>query len=365
MPSMVRSPYLRGSPFPLAASRGVAPERAAGREEGGGAGVRYIARRLGFYLLAAWGALTVNFFLPRLIPGNPIELILSRMSQTGTPPPDEAASLQAMLGLGSGNIFIQYWHYLTSVVQLHFGASITDFPISVASIISSTLPWTVILVGVSTVLAFTIGIVLGALAGWHRSKWLDAIIPSTTFLTAIPYFWLALLLLYLFAVIWHFFPLNGGFNPALNIGWSWSFISSAIWHSLLPGLTIVLAQIGGWLLGMRNQTVTTLSDDYIVAAQAKGLRSRRVLIGYAARNAILPSFTGFAISLGFVVSGSILTEIVFSYPGIGYELLQAVQNEDYPLMQGIFLVITMSVLLANLLADLLYGFVDPRTRQAR
>lgn len=151
----------------------------------------------------------------------------------------------------------------------------------------------------------------------------------------------------------------------MTIGLSWSFIGSAVVHSVLPAITIVLAQVGGWLLGMRNQTVATLSDDYIVAAEAKGLRPRRVMIGYAARNAILPSFTGFAISLGFVVSGSLLTEVVFSYPGIGFELLQAVQNEDYPLMQGIFLVITMSVLLANLMVDLLYGFVDPRTRQAQ
>ncbi len=165
--------------------------------------------------------------------------------------------------------------------------------------------------------------------------------------------------------MWHFFPLDGGFNPAMTIGLSWSFIGSAVVHSVLPAITIVLAQVGGWLLGMRNQTVATLSDDYIVAAEAKGLRPRRVMIGYAARNAILPSFTGFAISLGFVVSGSLLTEVVFSYPGIGFELLQAVQNEDYPLMQGIFLVITMSVLLANLMVDLLYGFVDPRTRQAQ
>lgn len=327
--------------------------------------MRYIARRLGFYLVAAWGALTINFFLPRLIPGNPIELILSRMSQTGAPPPGEAKALRAMLGLGNGSIFTQYWHYLVQVVQLKFGRSITDFPVPVINIIASALPWTVVLVGVATVISFSLGVSLGALAGWKRSRWLDAIIPSTTFLTAVPYFWLALIFLYVFAVVWHFFPLDGGFNPAMTIGLSWSFIGSAVVHSVLPAITIVLAQVGGWLLGMRNQTVATLSDDYIVAAEAKGLRPRRVMIGYAARNAILPSFTGFAISLGFVVSGSLLTEVVFSYPGIGFELLQAVQNEDYPLMQGIFLVITMSVLLANLMVDLLYGFVDPRTRQAQ
>ncbi len=150
--------------------------------------MRYIARRLGFYLVAAWGALTINFFLPRLIPGNPIELILSRMSQTGAPPPGEAKALRAMLGLGNGSIFTQYWHYLVQVVQLKFGRSITDFPVPVINIIASALPWTVVLVGVATVISFSLGVSLGALAGWKRSRWLDAIIPSTTFLTAVPYF---------------------------------------------------------------------------------------------------------------------------------------------------------------------------------
>jgi peptide/nickel transport system permease protein len=185
----------------------------------------------------------------------------------------------------------------------------------------------------------------------------------TTFLTAVPYFWLALLLLYLFAAVLRVLPLNGGYDPTMTIGWSGPFIASALQHSILPAATIVLAQIGGWLLSMRNMTLTTLSEDYVVAAEAKGLSPRRVLIRYAARNAVLPSFTGFAISLGFVVSGAIIMEIVFSYPGIGYELLQAVQNSDYALMQGIFLVITIAVLGANFLVDMLYVFIDPRTRQ--
>ncbi len=327
--------------------------------------MRYIARKLGFYLVAAWAAITLNFFLPRLIPGNPVEILMSRLDQSGSPPAGEAHRLSLLLGLGGGNIAAQYWHYVDALAHLNLGISVTDFPVPVSQVIASTLPWTLVLVGTATVISFVVGITLGAIAGWKRGSWIDSVIPSTTFLTALPYFWLALLLLYLLAFVYHVFPLNGGYSPDLTPGWTWAFLGSAIYHSVLPALTIVIASIGGWLLGMRNMTVTTLSEDYVVAAEAKGLSPRRIMIGYAARNAVMPSITGFAISIGFVVSGSVAMEYVFSYPGIGYELLQAVNNEDYALAQGIFLVITLAVLGANLIVDLLYGFIDPRTRQSR
>lgn len=326
--------------------------------------MRYFLHRLGFYLVALWGALTVNFFLPRLIPGNPAEVLLVRMSQRGNPPPGEYKALSAMLGISGHNVFAQYWHYLDQLAHLRLGLSITDYPTPVMSVLASALPWTVILVGTATVLAFVIGTAVGALAGWRRSKWLDAAVPVTTFFTAMPYFWFALLLVYAFGVVLHIFPLTGGYDPSATIGWNFAFISSAVVHSILPAATIVLTQLGGWLLSMRNMTLATLGEDYVVAAEAKGIRPRRILTGYAARNAVLPSFTMFALSLGFVVSGSLVMEMVFDYPGIGYQLLQAVQNDDYALLQAIFLVITLVVLSANFLVDLLYGFVDPRTRQA-
>jgi peptide/nickel transport system permease protein len=326
--------------------------------------MRYFARKVGFYLLALWGALTLNFFLPRLAPGNPVDSLIARMSQNGAPPPGTRAALTRLLGLGGGNIFVQYGNYLDQLAHGNLGISVTNFPEPVTQVIASGLPWTLVLVGVSTVLSFIIGTTLGALAGWTDNRFLKALAPATTFLTAVPYFWLALLFLYLFGVVWHIAPLNGGYNSALTPGWSGAFILSAIGHSLVPALTIVLAQLGGWMLSMRNMTLLTRSEDYVVAAGAKGLKPSRILIGYAGRNAILPSVTGFAISLGFVVSGSLIMEIVFSYPGIGYLLLQAVQNSDYAQMQGIFLVITIAVLGANFLVDILYGFVDPRTRQS-
>jgi peptide/nickel transport system permease protein len=330
--------------------------------------VRFLLRKVGFYLIAAWVALTLNFLLPQLIPGNPVEVLIAKMQQAGPTPPDEAQILTKLLGLGTGNIFQKYWGYLDSLAHLRLGLSVSDFPTPVTTEISSSIYWTLILVGTATVISFVLGIVLGTLAGWKRGTKLDAIIPATTLLTAMPYFWFGLILVYVFATnVFHILPASNGYNTNSSLvpGWSWAFFGSAVQHAILPALSIIVTSVGGWLLGMRNMMVATLSDDYVVAAEAKGLRSSRIMIGYAARNAVLPSISGFAISLGFVVSGAIAMEYVFSYPGIGFKLVQAVGSDDYPLMQGIFLVITLAVLAANLIVDLLYGIIDPRTRISR
>ena len=325
---------------------------------------RYVGRKLGFYLVAAWVAITINFFLPRLIPGNPVQIILDRLAHDGPVPPGESAALTRLLGLGTGSIFDRYWQYLDSVAHLRMGISVYEFPVPVSQVIIQSIYWTLILVGTATVISFLVGIGLGMVVGWRRGSRLDSLIPLTTFLTAMPYFWLALIFVFVLTQVIRLLPSSGGYDPADTIGWNWPFIASAVQHSVLPALTIVVASIGGWLLGMRNMMVSTLSDDYVVAAEAKGLHPRRIMIGYAARNAVLPSLSGFAISLGFVVSGSVVMEQVFNYPGIGNVLFNAVSNDDYALMQGIFLVITLTVLAANLLVDLLYGWIDPRTRTA-
>jgi len=330
--------------------------------------VRFLLRKVGFYLIAAWVALTLNFLLPQLIPGNPVEVLIAKMQQAGPTPPNEAQILTRLLGLGTGNIFEKYWDYLDSLAHLRLGLSVSDFPTPVTTEISSSIYWTLILVGTATVISFVLGIAGGTLAGWKRGSKLDAIIPATTLLTAMPYFWFGLILVYVFATnVFHILPASNGYdtNSSLVPGWSWAFLGSAVQHAILPALSIIVTSVGGWLLGMRNMMVATLSDDYVIAAEAKGLRSSRIMIGYAARNAVLPSISGFAISLGFVVSGAIAMEYVFSYPGIGFKLVQAVGTDDYPLMQGIFLVITLAVLAANLIVDLLYGVIDPRTRISR
>jgi len=237
------------------------------------------------------------------------------------------------------------------------------YPATVTSVLKQTLPWTLILVGTATVISFVLGTVLGILAAWRRGGKLDQLLPALTFLQAVPYFFLALIAVEIFAVHWHIFPIGQGFSLGFSPGWNWPFIQSAIYHSILPAITLIVTSMAGWMLQMRNVMITTIGEDYVLAAQAKGLSSRRVVWTYAARNAILPNIAGFAISLGFVVAGALVMEFVFSYPGVGYTLYNAVTSDDYPLMQGIFLVISMTVLVANLLADVVYLIADPRTRR--
>ncbi|GAA2148315.1 MULTISPECIES: ABC transporter permease [Glycomyces] len=324
----------------------------------------YFLRKIGFYAIALWAALTLNFAIPRMLPGNPVDILLAKLQQRGGAVSPETRKAYALLlgGDDSRPLWTQYWDYLGNMFRGDLGVSVSYYPAPVSEVISQSIPWTVVLVGLSTIIAAVLGVALGAFVGWKPGTWLDSLIPATTLLAAVPYFWLALLLTYLLARVLGWFPMQGGYDVVLTPGWNWEFIASAIQYGFLPALTIVLASIGGWLLGMRNMMVSTLSEDYILTAEAKGLTPRKILRSYASRNAVLPSVAGFALSLGFVVTGSVITEQVFSYPGIGNRLLGAVQNNDYALMQGVFLFITLAVLGANLVVDLLYGVIDPRTR---
>ncbi len=320
----------------------------------------FIVRRLVFYVVAAWVAITLNFFIPRAMPGNAVEDIMSKFPNL-TPPAYHA--LEALLGIGhAGSLWHQYGAYLVDISHLNFGVDVQEYPTHVSTLLGQTLPWTLTLVGSATVIAFLLGTALGILAGWRYGGWLDRILPALMFLQAIPYFFLALILLTLLAINAHVFPIGQGYAGGLVPGWHWSFVGSAIYHSLLPAATIVMTSVAGWMLQMRNVMITTTGEDYVLAAQAKGLSRRRIIFTYAARNAILPQLQGFGLALGFVVSGAIVMEIVFSYPGVGLLLYNAVTSNDYPLMQAIFLVITFAVLLANLIVDLLVVLIDPRAR---
>jgi len=320
----------------------------------------FIVRRVIFYLVAAWVALTINFFIPRAMPGNAVQAIMAKFPNLT---PSAYRALEAMLGVGHpGSIWHQYWAYLVNVSHLNFGTDVSQYPASVSSLLAQTIPWTITLVGTATVIAFAIGTALGIMAGWRRGGWLDGVLPGLMFFQAMPYFFLALILLELLAVRAHIFPIGQGYTGGLVPGWHWDFINSAVYHSLLPALTIVIASIAGWMLQMRNVMLTTIGEDYVLAAQAKGLPDHRVVWTYATRNALLPQLQGFGLALGFVVSGAIVMEIVFSYPGIGLLLLNAVTSNDYPLMQAIFLVITFAVLLANLIVDMIIVVADPRAR---
>jgi peptide/nickel transport system permease protein len=277
--------------------------------------------------------------------------------------PSAYKALEALLGVGHpGSLWDQYWAYLDNIFHLNFGTDVTNYPASVASLLAQTIPWTITLVGTATVIAFLVGTVLGVVAGWRHGGWLDRVLPGLMFFQAVPYFFLALILLELLAVRGHLLPVGQGYSGGLVPGWHWDFLGSAVYHSLLPAFTIVIASVAGWMLQMRNVMITTIGEDYMLAAQAKGLSNRRVMFNYAARNALLPQLQGFGLAVGFVVSGAIVMEIVFSYPGIGLLLLNAVTSNDFPLMQAVFLVITFAVLLANLIVDLIIVAVDPRAR---
>lgn len=322
----------------------------------------FLLKRVAFYVFTAWAAITINFFIPRLIPGDPVQALITRAR--GQITTDAVQSLHVLFGLDKNESVVeQYFRYWGQLFRGDLGLSFTFFPTPVSEVIAGGLPWTVGLVGVTTVVGFLIGTGLGTVAGWRRGSWVDSIIPVTTFLSSIPYFWLGLIAIALLTGPGSYFPASGAYDNGLVPAWSWEFLASTVRHSLLPALTILVSSVSGWILSMRNMMVTVASDDYVTVAHAKGLSERRVMVGYAARNALLPNVSGFALALGFIVGGTLLVEIVFSYPGLGLALYQAVGAKDYPLMQGIFLVITLSVLAANLLADVAYLALDPRTRR--
>ncbi|WP_066287377.1 ABC transporter permease [Arthrobacter sp. B6] len=323
--------------------------------------MRFILRRLGFYLIAFWVSITLNFLLPRFMPGDPVSRMFARTQDRMQP--EQIEQLRKLLGVDDRPLWEQYVGYVHNMITGQMGVSISRFPAPVTEVIGSQVGWTLLLGGTALVIAAVVGNLLGILAAWRRGGAVDSALPPLLiFIGSFPYFWLAMGALYLFGVTLGWFPIRHAFSDTIEPSYSWAFVSDVGMHLVLPALTIVLVSIGGWMLGMRNTMIATNAEDYITMAQAKGLRPGRIMFRYAARNAMLPSVTAFGMSLGFVVGGALLTEVVFAYPGVGYQLLAAVQGLDYPLMQGLFLTITAAVLLANFLVDILYVRLDPRVR---
>ena len=326
--------------------------------------MRHLIQRIGFYLVALWASATLNFLIPRLSPGDPAQATLARMH--GRISPAALHALEIQYGTTGGSLFSQYLQYLGNLLRGDLGTSFANAE-PVTNVIARDLPWTIVLVGCALLISFVVGTILGvAVAWWRGSKTDTVLMPAFTFISAIPYFWFALALVFVLGYTLNWFPSYGGYDIyTYTPGWDLGFFLSAARYAILPAFTIIIGSIAGWMIGMRNTMITTLSEDYVLMAEAKGLTQWRIMMTYAARNAILPNITSFALSLGFVVSGSLLTEIVFDYPGIGYALLQGVQNKDYPVIQGLFFIITIAVLLANFLADLIYVILDPRVRNER
>ena len=323
-----------------------------------------LLRRLGFYLGAAWAAITLNFVIPRLMPGNPADVIINQLQQKQRVTPTQITQVHRLFGGDSRPLWQEYFRYWGQLAHGNLGISVTFYPSPVLNVIKTGFLWTVLLVGICTVLAFVIGTALGIVTGWRPGRRLDSILtPTSLFVHAVPYFWFALILALVFGFKLGWLPLGGGMDPNVSVGFTWAFISSAITHAILPAVTIVGTSINGWLIGMRNMMITTVNEDYVLLAKGKGLKERRVIFSYAARNAILPNISSFAISIGMVVGGSLLTEMVFNYPGLGNLFSQAVANLDYPLMQALFLLISLTVLAANFIADSVYVLIDPRTRE--
>jgi peptide/nickel transport system permease protein len=325
--------------------------------------MRHALRRLGFFLVTLWACVTLNFVLPRLMPGSPILDMMAKYH--GRVSQKALQAIEVAFGVDThASLITQYFRYLGDMATGNFGMSLTQTE-PVSQVIAGAVWWTVGLIGVTTILGFALGTLIGIVGAWRRGGWLDGILPPVFVITsAIPFFWIGMLLILFVSKFFVTFPTSGAYSYGATPGLNWPFVADVLQHALLPGLAILVTSIGGWILTMRNTMVTVLAEDYVRMARAKGLPGWRIMFDYAARNAMLPNLSGFAMSLGFVLSGAILVEYLFSYQGVGYYLLLAVVNQDYALVQALFLLITVAVLVAILAADILTAFLDPRTRTA-
>ena len=320
--------------------------------------MRFIGRRLALFLLTLWAALTLNFIIPRLMPG---DAAIAMWSHIHNATPEQLKALEAEFGTADQNPVLAYLAYLGNALTLNFGVTTDQVPVMTK--IMQGLPWTIGLVGVSTVIAFALGTLLGMYGAWRRGSWTDNLISPLLFIvTTLPVFFLGLVMLLAFGVALHWFPLNEPYSSAPTL--TLQSAGDIAYHAFLPALTLVLAAAGGWIYTMRNNMIATLSEDYVRMARAKGLSSWRIMTSYSARNAILPNLTGFAMSMGFILGGSILIEYIYSYQGLGYLFYTGTESRDLPLQQALFLFYTLAVLVCVLIADLITAVLDPRTREA-
>ena len=327
--------------------------------------IHYVVKRVVAYLITLVAAFTVVFLISHLAPGDPIGAILQQMSLRGqqSPAADQlVAAYREMFGL-NGNLFQQYVSYITQVFQGNLGLSLAFFPSPVSGLIMRALPWTIGLLTVTVILSWILGNLIGALIGWFKDSKVNAVIAGISLvLSRIPYYVLAVVLILVFASLIPIFPSTGAMSMGAVPELSGRFILDVLYHAALPALSIILASLGGWVIGMRSLMINIQGEDYILFAEAKGLKGSAIMMRYAARNAMLPQVTGLALSLGYIVSGALLTEAIFAYPGLGNLYITALGLNDYNLIQGMTLLIIFTVLTANLVIDLLYPLVDPRIR---
>ena len=328
----------------------------------------YILRRFALMLLVVFLAITINFLLPRTMPGDPVELQLAQMSAGGGQTGDiqaTAAAMRARMGLDRP-LWRQYLLYLDNLSRFDLGVSVANYPERVVDTIRAGLPWTIGLLGIATLLSFSFGTLLGGLMAWPGAGQLTRVVGvPLIMLSAVPYFVLGVVLMAVFTIAWPIFPVAGAYPFSFFPRADWATVETIAYHGVLPALSIVLASLGTWAIAMRGMLVGVLGEDYITLARAKGLSPRRIFLAYGLRNALLPQITHLALTLGHVVSGAILVEVIFAYPGIGYRLYQAIQAKDVFVIQGIVLLLSVSIAVATFVLDLIYPLIDPRIRDGR
>ena len=328
----------------------------------------YALRRIGFFFLVVWITITVMFFLVHLAPGDPITDQVTRMQASGqslAAGPELIAEYKEQFGLDKP-VYEQYLDYVVQLAQGNLGYSVTNFPTEVTTLIGDALPWTLGLLLTAMAISWVVGSLLGGLLAWRSTPALARGLMSTVMLfAAIPYYLLALFLLYVFAYQLQWLPTGGARDPLGTAGGAFATFADTVEHGLLPALSIVLAFVGFWMLGMRSMMVSVLGSDYLQLAEAKGLPERRIFLHYGMRNAILPQVTSLAIYMGYMVAGSILVEVLFAYPGLGKVLVAAVDSRDYPVIEGVVLMMVVATAGALLIIDLIYPLIDPRIRYGR
>jgi len=327
--------------------------------------LRYLIRKVVFALAALVFFVSVIFALPRLIPGNPVGVLVSKLALQGQTDP---ARIQAVyrdfmdeFGIGLP-LWEQFTGFVTQLLRGDLGTSISMYPRKVTEILAIYLPWTVALLLPAILVSWVLGNYLGALVAWRRGTLLDKLVtPILLTVSRIPFYWFAMLMLFAFAVYLRLFPIGGTYSWGLTPSLTWDFVGNYLRHYTLPFLTWVVICLGGWAVGMRSMMIYELGSDYVLSADTLGLPQRK-LLRYAFRSACLPQVTELGLNFGFMLSGSLLLELVFNYRGMGSITFQALSALDYPLIQGIFIVLAAAVILANLAVDFIYGFIDPRIR---
>lgn len=328
----------------------------------------YLIKRFGMFLLTVWLGLTIMFIIPRLAPGDPVAAMVSRLAaQAGRVEQSDQiiAAWRERFGLDAP-LPVQYLRYLHNSFRFRLGYSMAYFPSTVEEMILRAMPWTFGLLTLATLISFVVGNAIGALLGWRNtSRVLRLTLPLSMCFTAIPAFMLGILLTYVFAFGLRIFPFAGAYARGLSPQLTWDFVVSVIHHGTLPACAVILTSMGHWALGMRAMMVGNTGEDYMILAEAKGLRPSRIFWMYGVRNAILPQVTSLALSIGAIAGGSIIVEYIFTYPGMGYLLYQGIVNNDYPLIQGIVFVLICGVATAVFIIDLIYPLIDPRIRYER